>query len=181
MTRSKRLHQESKADSTSLSRVMAAVANQVHSTAQQIGARIGWNPIDAATQPPQVRVSVSLSFDPRTDHRDLGFEDSWIVALRIQRSKLFRPTFVRLPPPGTRISLAGSNESLAQFRQRHGTRMQPYTKRQKKRDTAHAVSLPTSNLIYLFSLSDPAPNSLRCATGRAALAAATAGIAAAAP
>jgi hypothetical protein len=31
---------------------MAAVANQVHSTAQQIGARIGWNPIDAATQPP---------------------------------------------------------------------------------------------------------------------------------
>ena len=31
---------------------MAAVAYQVHSTAQQIGARIGWNPIDAATQPP---------------------------------------------------------------------------------------------------------------------------------
>jgi hypothetical protein len=31
---------------------MAAVANQVHSTAQQIGARIGWNPIDAATDPP---------------------------------------------------------------------------------------------------------------------------------
>jgi NADPH:quinone reductase-like Zn-dependent oxidoreductase len=30
---------------------MAAVANQVHSTAQQIGA-VGWNPIDAATQPP---------------------------------------------------------------------------------------------------------------------------------
>jgi len=28
---------------------MAALANQVHSTAQQIGARIGWNPIDAAT------------------------------------------------------------------------------------------------------------------------------------
>src|ERR1700686_3226192 len=52
LTRSKRLHQESKADSTSLSRVMAAVANQVHSTAQQIGARSGWNPIDAATQPP---------------------------------------------------------------------------------------------------------------------------------
>src|ERR1700675_103295 len=51
----------------------------------------------------------------------------------------------------------------------------------KKKDTARAVSLPTSNLIYLFSLSDPAPNSLRCATGRAALAAATAGIAAAAP
>src|ERR1700675_2535147 len=47
LTRSKRLHQESKADSPSLSRVMAAVANQVHSTAQQIGARIGWNPIDA--------------------------------------------------------------------------------------------------------------------------------------
>ena len=52
---------------------------------------------------------------------------------------------------------------------------------QTKKDTAHAVSLPTSNLIYLFSLSDPAPNSLRCATGRAALADATAGIAAAAP
>ena len=31
---------------------MATVANQVHSTAQQIGVRIGWNPIDAATQPP---------------------------------------------------------------------------------------------------------------------------------
>jgi hypothetical protein len=31
---------------------MAAVANQVQSTAQQIGARIEWNPIDAATQPP---------------------------------------------------------------------------------------------------------------------------------
>src|SRR5271167_2569123 len=27
---------------------MAAVAKQVHSTAQQIGARIGWSPIDAA-------------------------------------------------------------------------------------------------------------------------------------
>src|ERR1700682_1209754 len=51
--------------------------------------------------------------------------------------------------------------------------------RSKKRDTAYAVSPPTSNLIYLFSLSDPAPNSLRCATGRAALAAAAAGIAAA--
>jgi len=31
---------------------MADVANQVHSTPQQSGARIGWNPIDAATQPP---------------------------------------------------------------------------------------------------------------------------------
>src|ERR1700722_16237948 len=43
LTRSKRLHQESKADSTSLSRVMAAVANQVHGTAQKIATRIGWN------------------------------------------------------------------------------------------------------------------------------------------
>jgi hypothetical protein len=41
---------------------MAAAANQVHSAAQQIGARIGWNPIDAATRPPTVRVSVSLIF-----------------------------------------------------------------------------------------------------------------------
>ena len=31
---------------------MAALANQVHSRAQLIGARIGWNPIDAAAQPP---------------------------------------------------------------------------------------------------------------------------------
>src|ERR1700688_1918892 len=77
LTRSKRLHQESKADSTSLSRVMAAVANQVHSTAQQIGARIGWNPIDAATQPPTgTRERVLNLSDPRTDHRNLGFEDS---------------------------------------------------------------------------------------------------------
>jgi hypothetical protein len=28
---------------------MATVANRVHSPAQQIGARIGWNLIDAAT------------------------------------------------------------------------------------------------------------------------------------
>src|ERR1700688_2177086 len=77
LTRSKRLHQESKADSTSLSRVMAAVANQVHSTAQQIGARIGWNPIDAATQPPTgTRERVLNLSDPRTNHRNLGFEDS---------------------------------------------------------------------------------------------------------
>ena len=56
---------------------MAAVANQVHSTAQQIGARIGWNPIDAATQPPTgTRERVLNLSDPRTDHRNLGFEDS---------------------------------------------------------------------------------------------------------
>jgi hypothetical protein len=49
---------------------MAAVANQVHSTAQQIGARIGWNPIDAATQPPTgTRERVLNLSDPRTDHR----------------------------------------------------------------------------------------------------------------
>src|SRR6266478_4693400 len=77
LTRSKRLHQESKADSTSLSRVMAAVANQVHSTAQQICARIGWNPIDAATQPPTgTRERVLNLSDPRTDHCNLGFENS---------------------------------------------------------------------------------------------------------
>src|SRR5208282_4628626 len=40
---------------------------------------------------------------------------------------------------------------------------------------------PTSNLTYLFSFCDPAPNSLRWITGRAALAEATAGMAAAAP
>jgi len=42
LTLSKTLHQESKADSTSLSRVMAAVAIKFN-TAQQIEARIGWN------------------------------------------------------------------------------------------------------------------------------------------
>src|ERR1019366_3673142 len=52
---------------------------------------------------------------------------------------------------------------------------------QIKKDTAHAVSLPTSNLSYLLSLGSPAPNSLRWITGRAALADAAAGIAAAAP
>src|ERR1700736_1103920 len=82
LTRAKRLHQESKADSTSLSRVMAAVANQVDSTAQQIGARIGWNPIDAATQPPTgTRERVLNLSDPRTDHRNLGFEDSCLSGL----------------------------------------------------------------------------------------------------
>src|ERR1700691_3373683 len=56
---------------------MAAVANQVHSTAQQIGGRIGWNPTDAATQPPTgTREHVLNLSDPRTDHRNLGFEDS---------------------------------------------------------------------------------------------------------
>ena len=56
---------------------MAAVANQVHSTARQIGARIGWNPINAATQPPTgTRERVLNLSDPRTDHRNLGFEDS---------------------------------------------------------------------------------------------------------
>src|ERR1700686_5297721 len=80
LTRSKRLHQESKADSTSLSRVRAAVANQLHSTAQQIGARIGWNPIDAAVQPPTGTRERVLNLpdplpDPRTDHRNLGFEE----------------------------------------------------------------------------------------------------------
>ena len=61
-----------------------------------------------------------------------------------------------------------------------GTQLRTKGPKQKK-DTAHAVSLPTSNLIYLFSLSDPAPNSLRCITVRAALADAAAGMAAAAP
>src|SRR6202051_3354480 len=76
LTRSKRLHQESKDDSTSLSRVMAAVANQVHGTAQQIGARIGWDPIDPAPQAPTgMRERVLNLSDPRTDHRNLGFEE----------------------------------------------------------------------------------------------------------
>jgi hypothetical protein len=56
---------------------MAAVANQVHSTAQQIGARSGWNPTDAATQPPTgTREPVLNLSDSQTDHRNLGFEDS---------------------------------------------------------------------------------------------------------
>ncbi len=46
-------------------------------TGIQIGARIGWNPIDAATQPPTgTRERVRNLFDSRTDHRNLGFEDS---------------------------------------------------------------------------------------------------------
>src|SRR3984893_2005777 len=70
LTRSKRPHQESKADSTSLSRVMAAIANQVHSTAQQIGARIGWNPTDATQPPTGTRDVVAASL-----HRLLAGKD----------------------------------------------------------------------------------------------------------
>jgi len=56
---------------------MADVANKVSSTAQQIGARIGWNPIDAAMQSPTgTRERVLNLSDPRTDHRNLGFEDT---------------------------------------------------------------------------------------------------------
>ena len=52
---------------------MAAVANQAHSTAQKIGARIVWNPSDAATQPPRGTRERVLNFsDPWTDHRNLG-------------------------------------------------------------------------------------------------------------
>src|ERR1700691_3003865 len=54
-----------------------AVAYQLHSPAQPIGARIGWNPTDAATQPPTgTRERVLNLSDPRTDHLNLGFEDS---------------------------------------------------------------------------------------------------------
>jgi len=46
-------------------------------TAQQIGARIGGNPIDAATQPPTgTREPVLNLSDSRTDHRNPDFEDS---------------------------------------------------------------------------------------------------------
>jgi hypothetical protein len=63
LTRSKRLHQESKADSTSPSRVMAAVANQVHSTAaQQIGAGSDGIRLMQQLSLQQVHVSVSLIF-----------------------------------------------------------------------------------------------------------------------
>jgi hypothetical protein len=99
-------------------------------------------------------------------------ENEW-VGLKIRRASALGGS---TPPPGTRVFL---NHALV-----FGSPSLRFMKRQalqEKRDTAHAVSLPTSNLIYLFSLSDPAPNSLRCTTGRAALAAATAGIAAAAP
>ena len=52
---------------------MAAVADQDHGTAQQIDARIGWNPIDAAKQPSTgARERVLNLSDPRTDHRNLG-------------------------------------------------------------------------------------------------------------
>jgi hypothetical protein len=50
---------------------MAAVANQVHSKAPQIGALSRWNPIDAATLPPTGRRERVLKLsDPRTDHRN---------------------------------------------------------------------------------------------------------------
>jgi len=52
---------------------MAAVPNRVHSAAQQISARIGWNRIDAATQrPTRTRERVLNLSEPRTDHRNWG-------------------------------------------------------------------------------------------------------------
>jgi hypothetical protein len=69
---------------------MAAVANQVHSTAQQIGVRIGWNPTDAATQPPTgTRERVLNLSDPRTDHRNLGFADSCLSGASPSLSRRF--------------------------------------------------------------------------------------------
>src|SRR3979490_912600 len=53
------------------------------SAAQPIGGRIGWNPVDAATQPPTgTRERVLNLSDPRTDHRNLGFEDSCLSGAR---------------------------------------------------------------------------------------------------
>jgi hypothetical protein len=69
---------------------MAAVANQVHSKAQQIVARIGWNPIDAATQPPtRTRERVLNLSDPWTDHRNLGLRGF----LPFRRACIFLPPF----------------------------------------------------------------------------------------
>src|SRR5882724_5925385 len=108
LTRSKRLHQESKADSTSLSRVMAAVANQIHSTAQQNGARIGWNVIDAATQPPPDTHKRVLNLsDPWSDHRNLGFEDSCLSGA---------------PPPFSRCFRQVVDDGGNRFRSRHACR-----------------------------------------------------------
>ena len=64
---------------------MAAVAIQVHSRAQQIGARIGWNPINAATHATGTRERVLNLSDPRTDHRNLGFEGNGSASLRLGR------------------------------------------------------------------------------------------------
>jgi hypothetical protein len=45
-------------------------------------ARIEWNPIDAATQPPTgTRERVLNLSDPRTDHRHLGFGPSLAVVM----------------------------------------------------------------------------------------------------
>src|SRR5260370_40381307 len=79
---------------------MAAVANQVHSTAQQICARIVWNPIDAATQPPTgTRERVLNLSDPRTDHRNLGFESHSIYSARLLASPT-RPVLTGSKVPG---------------------------------------------------------------------------------
>jgi hypothetical protein len=70
---------------------MAAVANQVHSTAQQMGTRIAWNPMDAATQPPTgARERVLNLPDPWTNHRNLGFEDSCLSGAPPYLSRRFR-------------------------------------------------------------------------------------------
>jgi len=58
LTWSRRLHRESKADSTSPSPVMAAGANPVRSTTQQIGARSGRNPIEAVATGCEIRVAI---------------------------------------------------------------------------------------------------------------------------
>jgi len=88
---------------------MAAVANQVHSTAQQIGARIGWNPIDAATQPPT-----------GTRERVLNFLiHGLIIATWASRIPAFQ-AHLHLSPAvlGRSLMMAANSEviDLAQFR-----------------------------------------------------------------
>src|SRR5437660_6837259 len=95
---------------------MAAVANQVRSTAQQIGARIGWNPIDAATQlPTGTRERVPNLSDPRTDHRNLGFEDSCLSSAPryLCRLPLYMDGEVSITvrERGTRVQQRGTCES----------------------------------------------------------------------
>jgi hypothetical protein len=60
---------------------MAAVANRVQSTTQQIGAETGSNPIEQRSLQ-QVRLRVPLIFfDPRPDHCNLSFGNSCLLGV----------------------------------------------------------------------------------------------------
>jgi hypothetical protein len=87
---------------------MAGVANRIRSTAQQVTARGGRNPIDAATQRSTgTRERVVNLSDPRTDHRNLGLPN---------------PCLSGEPPSFSRRSGQVADDGGNRFRFRHACR-----------------------------------------------------------